>query len=146
MQHLFCTKPSASALSLGVPEAQVQLCHFGHRRTVLAVIHLPARHFCWFWGAVGRPAGCLAAVLERSRWRCCQPCQEGTASVPASIALHRWETLIAVQRSGPRLATGLKRDSCQGVCACPCPQGDNRDLGPRHFCRACKTWGGLGML
>lgn len=76
---------------------------------------------------------------QASRLACCRPgeepvcqsCQEGTAAVPASIALRWWKTPIGVRCSGPGLATGLKQGSCPGVCLCLCPWGDNRDLGPR---------------
>lgn len=56
MQQLLCTKPSALLLPREVPEAQVQLCHFGHRMVTFGSHLPPSPGISAGSGAAGGPA------------------------------------------------------------------------------------------
>lgn len=130
MQHLYCTKSSALVLSPAVPGAPVQLCHLGHRNTVLAVIHLAARAFLLALGAAGRlarrppgeePVEVLPVLPGQTRF-----CHHQCHSAPVGDT-----DICAVLRA--RIGNRAARTAVK-VSASPCPRGDNRHLGPRHLC------------
>lgn len=84
-----CTKPSALLLSLELPEAQVQLCHFGRRKTTWAVLHLPAHGISAGFG--GQRAGQQAGLLLF--WR---GASGGAASPAGKEPLLSWPASLCV--------------------------------------------------